>query len=343
MPLRLLEVVLPEPLIREVEGLLKNGPVVQIWYDQISEQQTLLKILATAEETEHLMDLLNQRFAGEPWFRLILLPVAASIPRVEEPPVEEAGTPEGEALEKKKQERISREEMYEAVQDMARLTRVYLGMVMLSTIVAAVGLLDDSVAVIIGAMVIAPLLGPIIAQAMGTTLGDSTLVRLSLRTNLVGLGLALGLSILLGLFLEVNPDGPELAARTGIELGDIAVALASGGAGALAFTAGVSTVLVGVMVAVALLPPLASLGLLLGSGYYLPASGAGLLLLTNILCVNLAGVVVFWIQGVRPTSWWEEQRAQRATKISIAVCAGLLVLLALSIILSKQIKSVSFL
>jgi len=121
------------------------------------------------------------------------------------------------------------------------------------------------------------------------------------------------------------------------------VALASGGAGALAFTAGVPTVLVGVMVAVALLPPLASLGLLLGSGYLIPALGAGLLLITNIICVNLAGVLVFWIQGVRPTSWWEEKQAQRATKISIAVCAGLLILLVLAIILSKRIKDMSFL
>lgn len=343
MALRLLEMVLPEEHLGEVEELLREEPVVEIWYDRISEQQTLLKILATAEETEHLMDSLNQSFANEPWFRLILLPVVASIPRVEEPPVEEAGTPEGEAPEKKKTERIGREEMYEAVQDMARLTRVYLGMVMLSTVVAAVGLLNDNVAVIIGAMVIAPLLGPIIAQAMGTTLGDSTLARLALRTNLAGLGLALGLSILLGLVLEVHPDGPELAARTGIGLGDIAVALASGGAGAMAFTAGAPTVLVGVMVAVALLPPLASLGLLLGSGYLLPALGAALLLVTNIICVNLAGVTVFWIQGVRPTSWWEEKQAQKATKISIVVCAGLLILLALAIILSKRIKDISFL
>jgi len=100
---------------------------------------------------------------------------------------------------------------------------------------------------------------------------------------------------------------------------------------------------VGVMVAVALLPPLASLGLLLGSGYLFPALGAGLLLITNIICVNLAGVIVFWGQGVRPTSWWEEKRAQKATKISVVVCAGLLALLALAIILSKHLKEVTFL
>ncbi len=239
MALRLLEMVVPEEHLGEVEELLREEPVAEIWYDQISEKQTLLKMLAVAEETEHLIDLLKQRFADRPWFRLILLPVVASVPRVEEPPAEEAA-PEEEPSDQKKKERISREELYEAVRDMASLTRVYLGMVALSTVVAAVGLLNDSVAVIIGAMVIAPLLGPIIAQAMGTTLGDAGLTRLAFKTNVAGLTLALGLSILLGLFLEVHPTGPELADRTSIGLGDIAVALASGGAGALAFTAGVS-------------------------------------------------------------------------------------------------------
>lgn len=338
MSLRLMELVVPAQHLGEVEKLLLGESVVGVWYDRISELQMLIKILATAEETEHLMDVLDKRFGGESWFRLILLPVAASLPRVEEPPAEEKPPTGAEPPDQKKQERINREELYEAVKDMARLTRVYLGMVMLSTVVAAVGLLNDNVAVIIGAMVIAPLLGPILAQAMGTTLGDTELVRLALRTNFTGLGLALGLSILLGLVFEVSLGGPELAARTNIGLGDLAVALAAGGAGALAFTAGVPTVLVGVMVAVALLPPLASLGLLLGSGFLLPALGAGLLLITNIICVNLAGVVVFWIQGVRPTSWWEEIRAKRATKVSIAVCAGMLILLALAIVFYRHIK-----
>lgn len=339
MPLRLLELVIPEEHLKEAEALLQEEPVANIWYDRISEQQTLLRILAPVEETEHLMDLLDKRFGSEPWFRLILLPVAASIPRVEEPPPEEAAPSESKA-EQEKKERLSREELYDAVKDMARLTRVYLGMVILSTVVAALGLLNNNVAVIIGAMVIAPLLGPILAQAMGTTLGDFDLARLALKTNLAGMALALLLAVLLGLVLEVNPRGPELAARTSIGIGDIAIALASGGAGALAFTAGAPTVLVGVMVAVALLPPLATVGLLLGSGYPVSALGAGLLLLTNIICINLAGVVVFWLQGVRPTSWWEEKQASRATKISIAVCAGLLAILILAIMLAHRMKNI---
>jgi uncharacterized hydrophobic protein (TIGR00341 family) len=156
--------------------------------------------------------------------------------------------------------------LYEDIKDAARCSRVYLAMTVLSTIVATVGLYYNSVAIIIGAIVIAPLLGPNVALALGTALGDLSLLRRGLLTALVGIGTAMALSVLIGVLLQVNPASPEVASRTGVGLGDIAVALASGSAGALAFTRGVSATLIGVTVAVALLPPLVTLGLLLGGG-----------------------------------------------------------------------------
>ncbi len=97
------------------------------------------------------------------------------------------------------------------------------------------------------------------------------------------------------------------------------------------------------MVAVALLPPLAALGLFFGSGSLLPAAGAGFLLITNIICVNLAGVIVFWLQGVRPTTWWEAKQARRAIRISLAVCVSLLALLVLAILLSRRVTKLGLL
>jgi uncharacterized hydrophobic protein (TIGR00341 family) len=336
MVLRLLEMVLPEGHVREVKELLKDEAVEDIWYDRISESQALIKILAQTEETERLIDLLGERFSLVDGFRLILLPVAATVPRVEEPENKKEPKPEAE---KKRAERISREEMYAGVKDMARLSRVYLVMVALSAVVAAMGLLKDNVAIVIGAMVIAPLLGPVIALAMATTLGDRDLSRLSMKTNAAGLGLALALAMLMGYLLDVNPYIPAIADRTEISLGDIVVALASGFAGALAFARGVSATLIGVMVAVALLPPLVAAGLLVGAGFWLLASGALLLTATNIICVNLAGVISFWVQGIRPTTWWEESIARRATVISVAVCVALLALLAATILLSRRVGS----
>ncbi|MEW6386302.1 MAG: TIGR00341 family protein [Thermodesulfobacteriota bacterium] len=337
MPLRLIEMVLPQEHVEEARELLREQPVVDVWYDQLSEKQTLIKILVSLEETEHLIDLLDKHYSVVDGFRLILLPVAASIPRQEEP--EEAAQKGEEAPPeaKKKPERVSREELYETIKDTAKVSQVYLVMVGLSTIVAAIGILNNSVAVVIGAMVIAPLLGPIIALALATTLGDQELARLSLKANAAGISLALLLAIILGFMMEVNPLIPEIVSRTNIGLGNVILALASGFAGALAFTTGVPTTLIGVMVAVALLPPLVTLGLLIGSGYFFLAVGALLLLLTNIICVNLAGVISFYVQGIRPTNWWEANIARRATLISVASCASLLLILVLVILLSKKI------
>jgi uncharacterized hydrophobic protein (TIGR00341 family) len=145
-----------------------------------------------------------------------------------------------------------------------------------------------------------------------------------LLTGFAGIATAMMLSVLFGVLLEVNPASPEVASRTGVGVGDVAVALASGSAGALAFTTGVSTTLIGVMVAVALLPPLVTFGLLLGGGHPALAMGALSLFLMNLICVNLAGVTTFLVQGIRPASWWEKDRAGKATRIAIALWVALL-------------------
>ena len=105
------------------------------------------------------------------------------------------------------------------------------------------------------------------------------------------------------------------------------LALASGFAGALAFSAGVSAALVGVMVAVALLPPLVTTGLLLGSGLFKLAGVISWIFLINILCISLAAVISFWAQDIRPTTWWEADRARKATRLAIGICSFLLALL----------------
>ncbi|WP_316967012.1 DUF389 domain-containing protein [Candidatus Methanocrinis natronophilus] len=115
----------------------------------------------------------------------------------------------------------------------------------------------------------------------------------------------------LGSFLQVDPGGSEIASRTVVGLGD--VALASGSAGALAFTTGVSATLIGVMVAVALLPPLVAFGLLMGSGNESLAWGAMLLFVANFIAINLSGVATFLAQGIRPQRWSQAKRAKRAS------------------------------
>jgi uncharacterized hydrophobic protein (TIGR00341 family) len=262
--------------------------------------------------------------------------VEATIPAIEEA-VEEKTVQDPNSV-KKESDRISREELYEDVAQGAQLTRVYLATVALSTIVAAAGLIRDDIAIVIGAMVIAPLLGPNVSLSLASTLGDLALARRSLTTIGVGIATALALSFLLGVAFDVTPTIPAINTRTQAGLADIAIALAAGAAGSLAFTSGVPAVVVGVMVSVALLPPLVVMGLLLGSGHLELAFGSFTLLLTNITCVNLAAVATFVAQRVQPRTWWEAERAKKATRIALAIWIIMLAIL-LGLILSGQISS----
>lgn len=152
----------------------------------------------------------------------------------------------------------------------------------LSTVVAAIGLIENNVAVVIGAMVIAPLLGPNLALSLGISLGDLALMKKAVFTSAAGVSLAFALSALMGLVLPLEEYSDELMARTDVGVSSAILALASGAAAALSLTTGLSSVLVGVMVAVALLPPAATLGIMVGQGERDLALGAGLLLMVNI-------------------------------------------------------------
>ena len=90
------------------------------------------------------------------------------------------------------------------------------------------------------------------------------------------------------------------------------------------------------MVAVALLPPLVTFGLLLGGGHLAMATGALSLFLMNLICVNLAGVTTFLVQGIRPATWWEKDRAVKATRIALVLWAALLAALIGLILLLRK-------
>ena len=211
----------------------------------------------------------------------------------------------------------------------------FFAMVFFSSIVASVGILRNNVVYIIGAMVIAPLLGPNVALSLATTLGDIGLSRRALRAIGFGILTALLSSVVIGMFFEVSPEIPELLSRTEVGLGDIVLALVAGSAAALSFTSDLYSALIGVMVAVALLPPLVTLGMLTASGQWELALGSLYLFLINLICVNLAGVLTFLIQGIRPLTWWEATKAKKATRIALIIWAFLLITLAIMILLSR--------
>jgi len=328
LALRLIEVTIPLDDRERLTARMVDVPIVTVWTTETVEGHALVRALLDAKEVEALSDVLVRDFGHLEAFRLVSLAVESTLPAVAAPEKTEPSPNDA----KKSASRLSRDELYEDISEATRLTPAYVATVVLSTVVAIVGLIRGDVAVLIGAMVIAPLLGPNMCLALAATLGDGKLARRSLKANGVGVAIAAALAIAVGLFVDVDPAADVIAGRTNAGIGDIILALAAGAAGTLAFTSGVSAVLVGVMVAVALLPPLAVSGLLLASGQGTPALGALALLLTNVTCINLAAMATFYVQRVRPRTWWEGEHAKRATRVALGVWLGMLALL-LSLIL----------
>ncbi len=325
MALRLVELYLPADY-DGAEDWNNDHPFVARWTIGLEDNGRMLRVLLKSEDTEPFLEDIEKELGDGVDYRVVMLPVEASIPRNEEN--------EDPFDRKKKRERVNREELYEDVVESIRGGRIYMLLVVLSTIVAAGGMLRDDVAVIVGAMVIAPLIGPNIALALGATLGDTKLLWKASKINLLGLSISLVLSIGIGAAIDFSPAADQIAARTQVDLGAMALALSAGVAGALSVTRGMSTALIGVMVAVALLPPLVAFGMLVGAQFWLPAYGAALLLLVNVTSINLAAVVTFVAQGVRPATWYDAEEAKKSTRVALAlwvvVLAGLIVAIVLS-------------
>ena len=269
------------------------------------------------ENSEPILDRLQERFGSLSGFRALLIQVEATLPPIAPAePARDIDTKSAKPEIPVLPGRLSREELLNDLQDGMQLSVVYLVMAGLSAIVAAIGLMRNNVAILIGAMVMAPLLTPNVALALATTLGDLELARRALKTNIVGTAVVFALAVVIGALMAVDPNGPELLSRTRLGIGDIVLALAAGIAGTLSYTTGVASGLIGVMVAVALVPPIVAVGLLVGAGQFALAFGAFLLLATNIICVNLAAVVTFLLRGIRPRTWWEADRAKRSSLIA---------------------------
>ncbi|MBF0187532.1 MAG: TIGR00341 family protein [Magnetococcales bacterium] len=219
----------------------------------------------------------------------------------------------------------------------APITNNYLLFTVLSTLVASVGLLKNDVAVVIGAMVIAPLLGPNLAFALGAAMGDSRLMQRSAWTGIIGILISGCMGVLIGKFWPADGlTSQELMARTSVDLHGMVIALSSGVAAVLSLTTGLSSTLVGVMVAVALLPPTVTIGIMLGASQWEHAFGATLLLMVNVVCLNLAALIVFTVQGVQPRTWLEKRAARQSRVLHFFVWFGLLGLLMAVILLSGE-------
>lgn len=323
--MRMIEVTFPDGIDTKplLSACMKAEPMDYRLEPADERGRRLLRLVFRTGDGQDAIDSIQGILANEEGWRLVVLPVEAALPKPET-------TEEDEETKKKRKTLALREELFEDISRGAHLDRDFILLTVLSAVVAALGLNANNVAAVIGAMVIAPLLGPILAFSFGSALGDLDLMLKSARTAMAGLVTGLIVAMAIGAATGVNLGSDELVSRTFVGVDAVALALVSGAAAALSLSTGISSALVGVMVAVALLPPSAAVGLFIGAGEWSFALRAALLLAINVTSVLLAALFIFRVKGVRPRTWLERRSAKRSVFVNYAVWVACILVLTLT-------------
>jgi uncharacterized hydrophobic protein (TIGR00341 family) len=331
LDLQLIEAYVPDRHFQKINESLQEFPYVSYWVSNESKNRQLIRVLVKANNTEEILNYLENVTTTVDGFEVLLFPVQTYLSRTMED--EQKNEVETEAT---KLQRASRQELLVSMEKSSHITLTYTLLVILSAIVVTIGFIKNSETIIIGAMVIAPMLGPVISIGFASILGDFPLMKSSSFTLFYAIAIVVGISILFTFFLPVPIESTEFESRTHVNLSDIVLALASGIAGALSILNRLPGSLVGVMVAVALLPPTVVLGMTIGSARWQDAYGAMLLLMGNINSVILAAIIVFSLSGIRPVKWNEVVRANTSRKLSFVFVGLIIILLITAILISER-------
>jgi uncharacterized hydrophobic protein (TIGR00271 family) len=238
--------------------------------------------------------------------------------------------------------RISRERFKVVHRDIADGSepgaRFYI-MVAVSTGIACFGLLANSTAVVIGAMLVAPLMTPIFGMSLALVRGDTRLLGRSVQAEVVGVATSVSMGVLLGWMIGDFQSTPEMLARTQPNLFDLLVAVLSGFAGAYALLdEKISPALPGVAIATAIVPPLANSGLCFSIGEVRGGMGSFLLFFANFLSILLVASATFTASGMARIYGERPERREYLRRFSIAIVAFVIITVFLTGALMRSIR-----
>lgn len=236
-------------------------------------------------------------------------------------------------LHLKAEQRLS---IYQSILDASHIDIEYSALLTLAGLIALFGLLENSAAVIIGAMLISPLMNPILSAALALLMGDGKLGKRSAAVLALSVAGVVGITWLIALMVPLKEATPQILARTQPNLLDLFIAFFSGLAGTLALRASnlAMTIVPGVAIAVAVVPPLAVTGYGLSTHQGNVAAGAFLLFVTNLVAIIISAVVVFRVMGFRPR--WEAEQGRWKLKYRMGLSAAVLLVLSIPLFLTLR-------
>jgi uncharacterized hydrophobic protein (TIGR00271 family) len=227
-------------------------------------------------------------------------------------------------------EAVDRVDLFDRLQSGARWNVDYILMMCLSTAIASLGLIQNSTAVVIGAMVVAPLMTPLIGAGLSLIQGNLLFFRDAMRAMGFGIAASLTISITLGFIVPLEQLTPELLARGAPTIIDLAVAFLSGAAAAYALARpSLLGALAGVAIAAALVPPLATVGIAFTEFRWDIVEGAAILFVTNLVAIILGAAFVYRLLGI--------QGSRIGVRLPLWVRRTVLLLVLLSVVLTAPL------
>ncbi|MCP3738104.1 TIGR00341 family protein [Rossellomorea sp. BNER] len=308
MELQLIEIYSPADF-ENLTILLHEFPHISYWISNVNENESWVRILVEKEDAEKILNYLEKVSHENPDFQAMLSSIKAYVPS--------EYNENNQTNNENEMERASKHELYSIVHSSGKINASFTWFTVFASIVATVGIIQNNPGFVIGANVIDPSIGPILGISFASTLGDQKLARQSVLTALYGLSIPLMISVLFGYFFSLPVNSNEFITQTSVQIIDIIVAIAAGGAGALSFVKRSQGQLVGVMVSLTVLPPTVVLGMMVGAGNWQGVLTPLLLLLININAIFLSAIVVFWLSGIKPINWKDIEDANISRKYSL--------------------------
>ena len=324
--MRQLQITIPNDKIDSVIEILKNLGLVGIFL-LTGEEDSLIFVRTRIVKESAVVEQLNKIGVGVTYGIIDILELKATVP-----PLDMLEGKEKEALES----RIAVEEIYNDILKNASLSVNYFTFILISAIIAGIGLLSNNAAIVVASMVIAPLMGPILAMSYGLVINDNLLIRESLKTELIGfvisffIGMGLGA---VGFIMPINAANVpnEILIRGAFTwiglIFNIIIAIAIGIAVGFSLTGGISSSLVGIAIGASLMPPVVNIGICLSISILFVGSAANaivfaayagnsvLIFLINLVFIIIVAYIVFKIKDVRaPIRTWANWRGPKLPK-----------------------------
>ncbi|MHA1126012.1 MAG: TIGR00341 family protein [Candidatus Heimdallarchaeota archaeon] len=271
------------------------------------EETSIILITVSPTRTGFVLDHLANLGIGRVKGRISITNVVATIPRTRP----------------RKQDkflyRISIEEMEQSVASLTTLDRYFFVWIFLSSILSAIGLINDDNVTLIASMIISPMMGPIIGIAFGAVTNNEKILKQGLFAEGLGILMTIFIGFIVGLLYRLSQDEPSsfIIERGEPNIVNLLIAIVSGLAAGMCFVSGTSLALVGVAAAAALLPVSVNLGIAIGLFEWQIVLGSLVLFVTNVASVHLGCMLVFRIMRVEPPQEVKKIKAKRSLRNQI--------------------------